>query len=650
MNVDRDNFDVQFPLIREKIKNATFIAFDEEMTGIFPTDPTKRNAKTDDAYSRFAKMTSVSSHFCIMQFGLCIFTRKSDTEYEVSPYNFLVFPSSPNTEVIMSASTVDFHRKNNLDFQKWVYKGLPFVDSQGQIALEKKYNQDPSVPTTTTPSAAEVEPTRVPLVLTRPADIEYLERNVKELRAMMDRPSDGPNSDTVVNEYTFEPSNAYLRRAVYEYLEVHCPASHYIITKTPEQCIKVKKVPAIVKQDYDNFVRADNKAKFQQEMGFRLVFNELARSKKPLVGHNCTFDLMFLLQWLDRPLEPDFDAFRARLNTLLPTVFDTKYIATSGLLNGKVFEDTMLESLYRQMKGYLDNLQGGITVTSSGSSAEGSQTSISGKRKLNEPTSVSFRFASDSPGYITGSVLPSTEDTAAATGSSKSAGVDTASKPQFHDAGKHLTCIPCDCMNFLNTDYYYMFILLVILSGWDAYCTGLVFATELQMMQSSVESLHSQAANKMFMMQSMYHMDLDPMRPGSILKARGPVYYLFDFPAQTSVPDILAAFTALGHRKEDLELTWVDGTSTFVTIAGPLPTPEADIVSVYAGRLPVPWKIQTLAQFRARQAPGPDSQDEPATAASTGSLWSWMSYLTAPFTSAGSNPEGSSQSGKKRKL
>lgn len=428
MNVDKDNFLEQFPKIKEKLNKATFIAFDEEMTGIFPADPTKRNSKIDDADSRFAKMTSVSSKFCIMQIGLCIFIQKSDSEYEVSPYNFLLFPSNQNADIVMSASTVEFHRKNNLDFQKWIYKGLPFVDTQGEKALEKKYNLSQE-------SDASPTPARTPVVLTKPSDIEYLERNVSELRKIMDRPSEGPNGDTVVNEYTFEPSNAFLRRAVYEYLDVHCPASHYIISKTADQCVKVKKVPAIVKQDYDNFLRAENKAKFDAEMGFRLLFNELVNCKKPLVGHNCTFDLLFLLQWLDRPLETDLSVFKTRLNSLFPLVFDTKYVATSGLLNGKVFEDTVLESLYRQMKSYLQSSGSGSGSGSgdacTSSSSNGAVSTVSGKRKLDDVLSdslLTFSFAVDSPGYET-----STPDSATNGHRTSS---DTASAPQFHDAGE----------------------------------------------------------------------------------------------------------------------------------------------------------------------------------------------------------------------
>jgi len=171
------------------------------------------------------------------------------------------------------------------------------------------------------------------------------------------------------------------------------------------------------------------------------------------------------------------------------------------------------------------------------------------------------------------------------------------------------------------------------------------------------------AGNKMFMMQSIYHMDLDPARPSSVLKVPGVVLYLFDFPPKTGVSDILAAFTALGYHKEHLTLTWVDGTSTFVNLPGPFPidTPELeeDMARVYSKNLS-PWKMETLAQFHTRNsnASAPTSTQVTATPTTTATvtvtgasgLWSWVNYLTSSFTGSSSVEDSLSQVGKKRKL
>ena len=87
------------------------------------------------------------------------------------------------------------------------------------------------------------------------------------------------------------------------------------------------------------------------EMGFRLIFNDLVNCHKPLVGHNCMYDIMFLLRWLDKgPLETELSLFKFKIHDLFPYIFDTKYIAESGLIKGQNYDRTSLSDLYSQMK------------------------------------------------------------------------------------------------------------------------------------------------------------------------------------------------------------------------------------------------------------------------------------------------------------
>jgi len=51
-------------------------------------------------------------------------------------------------------------------------------------------------------------------------------------------------------------------------------------------------------------------------------------------------------------------------------------------------------------------------------------------------------------------------------------------------------------------------------AGYDAYCTGCVFAAQLEAVGGDLQA----AANKLFMMQSLYHMELDPELPDGFLK------------------------------------------------------------------------------------------------------------------------------------
>ena len=109
-------------------------------------------------------------------------------------------------------------------------------------------------------------------------------------------------------------------------------------------------------------------------IGFRNVFNLLSSSKKPIVGHNCFFDLLFMIRWLDTTLPPTFEAFRCRLHTLFPSVYDTKFLAASGVV-GESLEYSSLEQCY----DYYNKINSINTTTSLGSDNSSSNDQDGGK-------------------------------------------------------------------------------------------------------------------------------------------------------------------------------------------------------------------------------------------------------------------------------
>ena len=91
-------------------------------------------------------MCAVASHYSIIQVGVTTFTAKGPegegaaaTEYEAKPFNFYVFPP-PNMrrDIVLSASSTHFLKGNNMDFQQWISKGVPFVDREKEVSLSFK--------------------------------------------------------------------------------------------------------------------------------------------------------------------------------------------------------------------------------------------------------------------------------------------------------------------------------------------------------------------------------------------------------------------------------------------------------------------------------------------------------------------------------
>lgn len=65
----------------------------------------------------------------------------------------------------------------------------------------------------------------------------------------------------------------------------------------------------------------------QERLGFRLFFEALKESKKPIVGHHFTSDLAFFINQHECGIREDFAWFKRTVHSLFPSVYDTKAIA-----------------------------------------------------------------------------------------------------------------------------------------------------------------------------------------------------------------------------------------------------------------------------------------------------------------------------------
>ncbi len=92
------------------------------MTGI-SADWVDRNSRDDTPEKRYVKMCKVASKYSIIQFGLCLYHEQTNGTYLASPYNFYLFPENSHADIVMSASSIDFLRKNHMDFGTWISKG-----------------------------------------------------------------------------------------------------------------------------------------------------------------------------------------------------------------------------------------------------------------------------------------------------------------------------------------------------------------------------------------------------------------------------------------------------------------------------------------------------------------------------------------------
>jgi hypothetical protein len=103
--------------------------------------------------------------------------------------------------------------------------------------------------------------------------------------------------------------------------------------------------------------------------------------------------------------------------------------------------------------------------------------------------------------------------------------------------------------------------------------TGLVFSNEiaalddLEKQSDSLEkdeSLASKFGNKLCMVQSLYHTDLDPNNPSGALKYSSPLIRLSGFNETTTTSDLIHFFSTVGLEESKFEIIWIDNISIFV--------------------------------------------------------------------------------------
>ena len=386
MDVTRDNFAEAADELEGLLATCKFVAFDEEMTGI-RLDHSTEPAWCDTVEERYAKMKRVAEHFLLMQVGICVFHEEEvapgpagegappATRLVARPFNFYVFPAPRSKHQLrMTADTAQFHVEHEMDFNKWIKHGVPFMSAeQYDLASERLL-------------AAEAPPSqsseRKKVVISRPDDIKFMEAafagldawikgnaqeegqveqeggvegadaNGQEKEASMEVDgASGKAAGAQQNEFEMPDCNPFLRRAMYEKLEEDYPAlTAESRAVTEGGSSPRKKVVVLRLTDEEREKRAAEKKKdklkaLDESAGFLRIFRMLSAAGKPMVGHNCLYDLMFLYSHFQGSLPDSAADFKQALHAIFPHLWDTKHISSHSA--GK-YSDTQLGPLYQK--------------------------------------------------------------------------------------------------------------------------------------------------------------------------------------------------------------------------------------------------------------------------------------------------------------
>jgi len=402
VNVTKDNFIEQSNDLIAHLPSATFIAIDEEMTGIsLPGQGRPRRDEPPD--QTYAELKKVPERYSIIQLGISLFEKvpeeededgeipaQNEDEFErkewrVRRYNFYTFADKDSDrDVVMSPSAVAFLNRFNMSFDKWVKEGIPNTTcpeflyeldlyTAKQVKDDLEANEEPKAPTLQQ-AARRVE-------LRRSEDIEFFSRCMASLREWLDSPM--PRVDPGVSEGTcfLLPScNSFMRRAFYEAIQQEYPSLvlENAGPDNPNQ-IRVWRLDEQEKKRRDERLRRERwENMIVNKVGLGRVFLALSYAcrgippnrrsvlfapsidnvdwtqhpssadhqptahKIPIVVHNGFMDICFLLTHFMDPILPvTLPELKVKIGYCFPVIYDTKVMASECSPSNHTFNSTL---------------------------------------------------------------------------------------------------------------------------------------------------------------------------------------------------------------------------------------------------------------------------------------------------------------------
>ncbi|ORY61830.1 CAF1-domain-containing protein [Neocallimastix californiae] len=308
MEINKHNFELLLPTIREAIDESQFVSVDFEFTGLKKSND-QGNFYYDTLQDRYEKARNSAKSFLVPQCGICTFYWDDESKkYKAKAFNFYCFPATGSRELNISpcflceGKSLEFLMQNGFNFNEWIEKGIPFLRSKEENQARERLNT------------------------LFDNEIKIDERN-KEFYTQFKTQLDDFLQNSTEKSILVKAPNRYLKKIIHQ--QVRKLTNGFVASESASsEEIRLTKLTEEEKYAYRN-----KEEKLADEIndliGFRKVIDYLILTKKPIVGHNMLLDICHMVQSFHSDLPHNFTNFQKRINTLFPTIFDTKYIIES---------------------------------------------------------------------------------------------------------------------------------------------------------------------------------------------------------------------------------------------------------------------------------------------------------------------------------
>jgi len=321
MDVTRANFEEALACLEGALRSASlaFVSIDEEMTGInfAQQDLGEVSSWEDTTRDRYEKMRLIASNFGIVQLGVTAWLREARVMRAVS-LNIYVFPSGADGEdVLLSPAAVEFLDGHGMDWATWLSKGVPFLAQDTSSEAQQQQLLPP------------------PMQLRRRDEADFAQRETKRVRAWMSSSSSSSSSEQLTNpqqrnrSLVTEPCpSAAAAKFMHDFVAREFPS----VAKTERR--EGYRIGVVLLSPEERARLDDDRRKEKlRRLGAKRAFTAISEAcrRVPLVGHNCYFDLLFLLSHFHGPLPEDALDFKRTVHRLFPRIYDTKVLASTCL-------------------------------------------------------------------------------------------------------------------------------------------------------------------------------------------------------------------------------------------------------------------------------------------------------------------------------
>ena len=357
MELTRDNYYDMEPNILKEIGESDFISFDLEMSGLIQN----KFKIYDSPEENFLKSKHDADNFRIIQFGITLFIKNKNNEkkFIAKPYNIYVFPSEKinNGKFDFYIESIIFNRDHGCDFNKWIKKGVSYLNEENLNKLiDRSINGDINKYNPNDISSFKN------ITLYKEKDKIIYDNFLNKFNSFFNNQNEKIFKHEKINKhlvlYFLNKLNAKIRNSIFiEYKEekIGEQTKDFIIIQklSPEE-----KQIKIIEKNNEIF------SLIKKEKGVKNIIEKIIELGKPIIGHNCFMDLLFIMSHFMEEIPKKYKEFKNILkNKFKGGIYDTKYLYNSSTFNFNENKEEInlknnihLERLYTNLKKENDKL------------------------------------------------------------------------------------------------------------------------------------------------------------------------------------------------------------------------------------------------------------------------------------------------------